>query len=87
MVIEKDSRWFVIQAIQLDKELRGLESHHLQTNSEDALKSFLCKISEINSVANVNGKGRDDLGLEIYQKAKEILSNQKINSSLAKPIW
>ena len=31
----------------------------------------------INSIANVRGKGRDDLGIEILEKARLLLLNEK----------
>ena len=39
----------------------------------------------INSIANVRGKGRDDLGIEILEKARLLLLNyKKMSKSIVK---
>ena len=41
----------------------------------DNLRKNLCLvISKLNSVANIEGKGRDDLGIEVLQAAEQVLT-------------
>ena len=73
MVIEKDSRRFITESIQLDQELKGFEGH-MVFGYQESLTKLISKICEINSVANQNGKGRDDFTKEILIKAKELIA-------------
>ena len=80
MAIESDARRFIEEGISLEHELTNLETLHkeknklsLESNELEALKSKLVSvIGRINSVANIEGKGRDDLSLDIL-KAAEVL--------------
>ena len=64
MVIETDSRRFIIEAIKIDQELKEMETHSenvtmIQYNEKrQELIKFL---SQINAICNMTGKGRDDL--------------------------
>lgn len=82
MVIEKDARRLILKAITLEKELMSIEIREklkgklmLSNNLEyKKLRIKLCKtISHINSVANFEGKGREDLDYNILEKAEEIV--------------
>ena len=81
MVIEKDARRFIFNAIELEKELMSIEIRQkmkgkILVNSEEynQLRNNICKvICQINSVANVDGKGRDDLEYQILVQAECLL--------------
>ena len=81
MVIEKDARRFIFNGIELEKELMSIEIRQkmkgkILLNSEEynQLRNTMCKvICQINSVANIDGKGRDDLEYQILVQAELIL--------------
>lgn len=81
MLIENDARRYVMKAIVIEKELESIEIRERAKGkiiliSEDYinLKKKLCKIiSSINSVANMEGKGRDDLSYDILSEAEGVL--------------
>ena len=80
MVIESDARRFIIQAIKIEKELQQLESTN--TRGEDLLndrdynskrEELVAQLSQINSICNMSGKGRDDLvDVGILRAAEEV---------------
>lgn len=69
MVIETDSRRFIIDAIVIDEEMREIETNleeigcnvRLNRQYNEKRQALLQKLSQLNAVCNVNGKGRDDL--------------------------
>ena len=73
MLIEKDARRHIQKAIETEQELTLIEVKEkfkgkiiVQNEDYIKLKIKLAKIiSQINSVANTEGKGRDDLTYEI----------------------
>lgn len=81
MLIETDARRHVQEAVEIEKELLSMEIREkikgriFLTNGDITnLKKKLCKtICLINSVANVEGKGRDDLSYDILQESEGIL--------------
>ena len=81
MKIEADARRFICKAINIEKELTSIEIREklkgrIVLNNElyHNLRKKLVKIlNQINSVANVEGKGRDDLGFEILLEAEGII--------------
>lgn len=81
MVIETDARRFVIEAIQIERELQAMENnlkHHGFTDESISTynskrSELLEKMASVNTVCNVNGKGRDDLvDIEILTAAEEL---------------
>lgn len=81
MVIETDARRFVIEAIQIERELQAMENtlkhRGLTDESISAYNSkrseLLEKMASVNTVCNANGKGRDDLvDIEILTAAEEL---------------
>ncbi len=84
MIIECQSRRFIADGIAADAALTGLEVSAKQSG-EFTLNPVkkgvltqanvaLCKvIAKINSVANFEGHGRDDLGVDILQAASDVL--------------
>ena len=80
MAIESDARRFIEEAIWLEKELTRIENSSkilgksLLDNNEfiETRAKLVVIIGKINSVANIEGKGRDDLTVDIL-KAAEVL--------------
>ena len=81
MHIETDARRYVQKAIDIEKELQSIEIREkikgkkfIFNQDITNLNKKLCKIiSQINSVANIEGKGRDDLQFEILEESEGIL--------------
>ena len=92
MYIEKQARRYVLKGINVEKELESFEIREklkgkLILNKEEYhnLRKSLCKvISEINSVANVEGKGRDDLDYQILFEAEGII--RKVTKEQSKAV-
>lgn len=81
MVIETDARRFIVEAIDIEKRLTQFEEKEIKKGAiffqnskeyNDMRKTFIDKICEINTVANVSGKGRDDLKIDILIQCEEI---------------
>lgn len=84
MVIECQSRRFIAEGISAEATLAGLEASSRQTGdfTEDpttrqqlnqAHLSFTKILAKINSVANFEGHGRDDLSVDILHAANDVL--------------
>jgi hypothetical protein len=80
MLIEADARRFITEAIESEKELALIEMKEksrgrivVDSHEYTQKRTKLIKIlSKINSVANPEGMGRDDLGNEILLAAEGI---------------
>ncbi len=80
MVIEKDARSRIVKAIDLEKEIQSFEIRErlkgkVVLNCEaynELRRKFVELCGNINSVANPEGKGRDDLTVEILTAAEGI---------------
>ncbi len=80
MLIEKDARSRIVRAIDLEKEIQGFEIRErlkgkVVLNCEtynDLRRRFVEICGDINSVANSEGKGRDDLTVDILLAAEGI---------------
>lgn len=91
MLIENDARRYINKAINIEKDLQSIEIREkvkgkiLITNEEYInLKRKLCKIiSQINAVANIEGKGRDDLSYDILAEAEGVLRRVTKEQSVA----
>lgn len=84
MLIEQDARRFIIEAVKVDQEMQKME-RYLEQRQENVYQNshynekrqqLVNLLSQINSVANINGKGRDDLTDLAILKAAENLSNE-----------
>jgi hypothetical protein len=81
MAIESDARRYIEEAIQLEHQITCIEAQHKEQNKSKLdleelheLKSkFVVVIGKINSVANIEGKGRDDLTIEILVAAETLI--------------
>lgn len=80
--IENHAKHAIKQYIQVEEELATFEVDQKQRGRiflsgeyYDRLRTKLCGvISRLNSVANIEGKGRDDLGLEVLVAAEQVLT-------------
>ena len=89
MVIESQARKFITDAIKLEKKLteleKKLEKEEILNSNKDNLNNIKSKlvekIAKINSIANVEGHGRDDLGYNILKSAEEIFQRISICES------
>ena len=80
MAIESDARRFIEEAIRLEHEISAIETQYKELNKPrfesgelyEMKSKLVTVIGKINSVANVEGKGRDDLNIDIL-KAAEVL--------------
>jgi len=88
--IEAKARSHIVLAIELERRLQQLESQH----GEDAWElqeyrqvqhALVAAVTRLNSVANVNRKGRDDLRVEVLVEARAALKqcNQEVLRSIA----
>ena len=62
MVIEGDARRFIIDSINIEAVLMQdhMQNSQLQPQFDEKRKCLLDYICQVNTVANVDGKGRDD---------------------------
>ena len=78
MLIESDARRYIFQAIEVEKDMQATETKEKAmgrflaesrdyNQCREALVTLMCKI---NAVANIEGKGRDDLSLDILTTAE-----------------
>ena len=80
MAIESDARRFIEEAIQLENDMARTEAAYLGQNRSmleskelaEIKSRLVLLIGKINSVANIEGKGRDDLTIDIL-KAAEVM--------------
>jgi len=80
MLIEADARRFITEAIETEKELALIEMKEksrgrivVDTNEYTQKRAKLIQnLGKINSVANPEGMGRDDLGNDILLAAEGI---------------
>jgi len=91
MRIEVDARKIIIKGISLDKQIQQSElsekakGHILVSNKEyHDLRSKLVKLlAKLNSIANSEGKGRDNFTIDILIKAEEIMRTISSSQSQA----
>jgi hypothetical protein len=92
MSIEAEARKYITDAIDIEKQMQVLEFNEkargrilLDSPEYDKLRTLLAnQIATINSVANSEGKGRDDLGVEILIAAEGML--RRISPSQSKSV-
>ena len=80
--IEKISRRYIFEGIKIEKELTQYEKKasirgrmNISNDKEynEIRERFVKIINELNNIANINGKGRDDLTIEILLKSENVL--------------
>ena len=76
MVIEQDARRFVIESINLEGALMMLAKGKTKDSDQfdQQREAMLQLICQINAIANVEGKGRDDFQWALMPTAETILS-------------
>ncbi len=91
MLIESDARRFVTQAIEIEKEITSAEVRErakgkIMVECEGYNKNrqkLVELINQINSVSNPEGKGRDDLHVDILYHAEGICRRICVSQSKA----
>jgi hypothetical protein len=91
MLIESDARRYITQSIDLEKELHLLEIREksvgrMVIESEEyheCRRQLVRLVGQINAVANIEGKGRDDLTVDILVYAESILRRSSSGQSRA----
>ena len=81
MAIESDARRYIEEAIQLEQQISLLDAQSKELkhpapeskHSLDLKSRLVVVIGKINSVANIEGKGRDDLTIDILSAAEGLL--------------
>ena len=92
MAIESDARKRIVEAIELEKEVQAFEQKEklkgkVVLNCEaynDLRRKFVESCCRINAVANPEGKGRDDLLVDILISAEGI--SRRISNSQSKAV-
>lgn len=84
MEIEKQARKYITDAIELENKLIELEKKIkeegkfvscFQEEINKVKKDLIVQIGKINSVANIERHGRDDLDYSILQSSEEVFTN------------
>jgi glutaredoxin-related protein len=91
MLIEADARRYITNAVEIEKDLIAMELKErtkgkIFLDSEEynnARKKLVKVIGQINSVANPEGTGRDDLGIEILIKSEHLIRTVSTTQSKA----
>jgi len=76
--IEAKARGHIVQAIELERQLKQLEMQYGEEawkipDYREVQRGLVTAVARLNSVANVNRKGRDDLRVEVLQEAHSAL--------------
>lgn len=84
MVIEEKARMPVTKAIEVYKELErelqkekkkgNIITNQLNERAKELRGKMIDQFKVMNSVANVEGKGRDDLGVDVLEEAEKVLT-------------
>jgi len=91
MLIEADARRYITNAVEIEKELIKMEMNEkskgkifLDSEEYNKTRKRLVKvIGQINSVANPEGTGRDDLGADILIKSEHLIRRVSATQSKA----
>jgi len=92
MVIENDARSRIVKAIELDKEIQSFEIRERLKGKvvlncvayNDLRRKLVDLCGNINSVANPEGKGRDDLTVDVLVAAESI--SRKISNMQSRAV-
>ena len=90
MLIEADARRFITNAVEIEKELISMEMKEKSKgkfflDSEEyntSRKKLIKVIGQINSVANSEGNGRDDLDIDILVASERLIRNVYENQGI-----
>jgi len=91
MLIEADARRYITKAVEIEKDIAALEQKEKSKGRifldskeyNNARKELVKVIGQINSVANPEGTGRDDLGVEILIKSESLIRRVSATQSKA----
>lgn len=92
MLIEKDARKPILKAIDLEKEILSFEQRERLKGKvilsceeyTELRRRFIAVLCQINAVANPEGKGRDDLSVDILIAAESV--SRRISASQSKAV-
>jgi len=75
MSIEDKARSWLVSAIHCESELTSFESRRIIDSQKhrELRQRFVKSLAKLNSVANNQGKGRDDFDAEVLERAKAVL--------------
>ena len=91
MVIETDARRYIVDSIATSKEIlliehknrpKSLASLNLLPNYVRLKAKLIAHICEINSIANTQGKGRDDFTIDVLKAAEELCLKHSLPKSV-----
>ena len=79
MVIENDARRFIIESINIESVLcqPHMKSVLQKQKFNEDRANLLQKICSVNSVANEEGKGKEDFTFNIMLTAEDLLSSKE----------
>ena len=84
MFIERDAKRYIYRGIELQRELKSLEEPTKDGKFESIHKELVEIFCKINPVANVEGKGRDDLKVEILLEAEKVIKQKSSSKAIKK---
>ena len=76
--------WLIYYIYENSQKIRGKIFYQTEPEYHDARRKLCQKIAKLNSIANINGKGRDDLSYDILVAAENVL--KKISDSHSKSL-
>jgi len=81
MVIEGDARLFITDSIKIESDLTTAEKTQTPCSSivSDLKAQLIAQVCKVNAVANVEGKGRDDLTITTLHAAEQVIKAHKRN--------
>ena len=82
MIIEADSRKYVVDMINAECGLKQAERENISIKVEHAKSLFVKSICSINAIANVDGKGRDDFEVQTLQSAEHVLASKTMAAAV-----
>jgi hypothetical protein len=92
MLIEADARRYITKAVEIEKEIANLEMKEKSKGRifldskeyNNSRKELVKVIGQINSVANPEGTGRDDLSIEILIKSESLI--RRVSNTQSKSV-
>lgn len=69
---------------EISQKIKGKIFYQSEPEYHEARRKLCEKIAKLNSIANINGKGRDDLSYDILEAAENVL--KKISDSQSKSL-
>jgi len=80
MVIEGDARRYIIESINVEAILRQdhMQVPAMRQKFNQQRKALLQNICQVNTVANVEGKGRDDFEFELLEQSESLMEPRQV---------